>query len=197
MMLINLIGYTVIMTITPGPNNIICLAIGSKHGYRLATRFILGITLGCLSMQWLMLILNEFIADKLPIITKYLGYVGAAYMLYLAYKIIKSDGDFSDGDQKIGHKVMGFKEGTFLQYMNPKAYIFNMTIVTGFYSSVALNPLQYILITMLLALIFFVCCSIWALFGHGFKKLFTRYGKLINIVLGGTLVYLAMTIVIH
>lgn len=208
-MLPNLIGFTIIMSITPGPNNIICLTLGTRYGYKTAAKYISGVVLGCYSMMWLMLMLSDFTTDKVPLITKYIGWFGAAYILYLAYKIIRSgglkvdeteiaNGERSDKESKDSSKrVMGLKEGILIQYVNPKAYIFNMTVVTGFFSNAGLNVLQYSLIIVMMGIIFFSCCSVWALFGHSFRKVFARYGRQINWALGAVLVYVAVNIVLH
>lgn len=197
MLLLNLISYTIIMSITPGPNNIICLTLGSQYGYKVASKYILGVVLGCLTMQWLMLLLNELIEGYLPVITTYVRYIGAIYLLYLAYKIVTSRTLITEDTTDSKTNILGFKEGVILQYINPKAYIFNMTVVTGFLTTVHYKVYQYALFTLLISVLFFSCCSVWALFGHSLKRLFTDYRSMVNGVLGAVLVYIAITIVTH
>lgn len=182
------------MSITPGPNNVICLALGSSYGYKIASKYILGVVIGCISMQWIFLGLDKILTTYLPIITKYISYFGIVYMLYLAYKIATTNNTF---DSKDLPKPLGLKTGTLLQYINPKAYIFNATIVTVYLTNMSLNLLQYILLTCITGIIFFLCCSTWAFFGLSFTKVLAKYGKLLNYALSLSLIYLALSILFH
>lgn len=195
MMIFNILSYILIMSITPGPNNIICLSLGSRHGYKTAAKYITGVVVGCLTMQWLLLILNQVIAAYLPTVTTYVAYVGAIYILYLAYKIIVAP--LQTTDENTNTSVLGFKEGILLQYVNPKAYIYNTTIITAFLIPMHLNLFGYIIFAIASSAVGFMCCSTWALFGNLFREIFRKYGRQLNIAMGLMLVYLAVTIVIH
>ncbi len=133
MIFFNLLSYTLVMSITPGPpNNVICLALGSKYGYKTAAKYILGVVIGCFIMQWIMMMLHQMIASSLPSISKPISYVGAIYMIYLAYTLIRSDMKQSKKTNSHIKKVLSTKEGILLQFVNPKAYLFNLTIVSSY-----------------------------------------------------------------
>lgn len=195
MMIFNLLSYIFIMSITPGPNNIICLSLGSRHGYKTAAKYILGVAIGCLLMQWALLLLNNMIASYLPTLTRYIAYIGAIYIVYLAFKIIKSPVSEIKTDSE--NSALGLIEGIMLQFVNPKAYIYNTTIITAFLIPMNLSILWYIVFAILSSAVCFICCSTWAMFGNLFKQMFRKYGKQLNIGMGLMLIYLAITIVIH
>ena len=193
--LINLLSYTFIMSITPGPNNVICLTQGTKFGFKESIPYTYGITIGCLSQQWLILLIGNLVGDLLPTATTIAGILGAIYMVYLAIKIFRSSGNIGDG--KIGDKPLGLKEGILLQYANPKAYIFNTTVISSFILPLQLTILQNLLLSITTGIIFLLCTNAWVLFGQAFTQLFTKHGKLVSFTLSGTLIYLAISIVLH
>lgn len=193
--LLNMLSYTFIMSITPGPNNVICLTQGTKFGFKASLPFMYGIVVGCLSQQWLILFLGSFIGDVMPMATTIISYLGAVYMIYLAIKILRSTSGTKDATES--NRPMGIKAGTFFQYANPKAYIFNTTIISSFILPMNLSLTQNFMLSTMTGCIFLLSTGSWVLFGQAFTKIFSKYHKPVSYTLGATLVYLVVSIVLH
>lgn len=193
--LINLIGYTTIMSITPGPNNVICLAQGTKYGFKAAFPYTLGVALGLVTQLWLLLVFSSFIGAYLPTLTKLISYLGAGYMVYMAIKMLHLTS--AKEPNPTNTRPIGIVTSTFFQYANPKAYIFNTTIITSFILPFAYTPQQNMLISLLLSLIFILCTNAWVFFGQAFNRLLNNHQKAVSYTLSATLIYLAISIILH
>ena len=166
--LLALLAFIVPMCFTPGPNNVLCAAHGSRHGVRKTIPLIGGMAIG-----WSVLGLGigagtVFIEENESII-QILSYLGAAYIAYLGYKIAMAS-PIEEGD---ADDVLGPQTGFVLQIVNGKAWIhfvvlmttFGTIFGTGFEGKVAL---------VLLNLSFgFPAVLSWAAFGTLLRKIFS------------------------
>lgn len=188
MNMITLIVYCFIVTATPGPTNIIILSNVQNYGIKSGMRFTYGSTIGFVVLLVISAILNSFLNKVLPNIIIYLQILGTIYMIHLAYQIFNMD--VSKKDES---KVKGsFFSGLLLQFINPKVILFTLTVFPSFilpYSSE-----NYILLTniFIIGTIGFIAFMIWVGFGAIFNKIFQKYNKILNIVLGILLIYAAI-----
>src|SRR5437868_5724816 len=88
------LGFILISTFTPGPNNISSAAMGALHGYGKTFKFLLGISVGFFLVMSLCGWISATFLDVLPQFEPVLRYIGAAYTLYLAYGILKASYSF-------------------------------------------------------------------------------------------------------
>jgi cysteine/O-acetylserine efflux protein len=118
-------------------------------------------------------------------------YIGAVYILWLAWKTYKSD---PHNDNKSEKQTNTFLSGLLLQFVNPKVIIYGVTTVSTFivpyYSSV------FVLtgFSVLLAFVGFVATCCWSLFGSVFQKLLVEKDKVVNIIMALLLVYCAISL---
>src|SRR5262249_54551048 len=84
------ITYTFVMSITPGPNNVMLTASGANFGFRRTLPHILGI--GCGFVVQLLAVCAGLSAlfARWPALQTLLGWVGAAYLLYLGWRMLGS-----------------------------------------------------------------------------------------------------------
>jgi len=186
------ISYAIITTFTPGPNNITSMINSSRVGLRKGIKFNIGIFIGFTVVMLLCGAFGAVLAEYIPTVKPYLVYVGAGYILWLAYKIFKSE--YKEADDE-GSAMYGFKEGISLQFVNPKVILFGITILSTFIVPYY-NRGEILLFALFLAVMAFASTITWALFGSMFHKLFIKKTKLMNTIMAALLVYTAVTIVI-
>lgn len=116
-----IIGYT------PGPANIYTLAMVLRHGKKKALIMWLGLLAGFSIAVCLMAILTHLMGIAFGQYIIYLKYVGAAYILYLAYKIWK-DNDLP----KENGQDCTFMSGMIVQLTNAKMLLFDLTAFSSF-----------------------------------------------------------------
>ena len=187
---ISFLTYTVITAITPGPNNIMSMSNGSRLGFRKALPFNLGIGVGFTAVMIACTAFCSLLSSLIPRIRFPMLVVGAAYILYLAWKTFRS----SDVIQE-DHSREGFLSGLFLQFINPKIYIYCIvsmeSYILPYYQG---QPLPLLGFALLLALIGFAGTLCWSAFGSVFKLLFSRHARVVNTAMALLLVYCAVSL---
>ena len=74
---------------SPGPNNILLLSTASKYGVAGNLRFMTGIWSGSLTLMCLSGLFCSTLGAVIPGIQPVMKYLGAAYILYLAWQTLK------------------------------------------------------------------------------------------------------------
>ncbi|MCC2596525.1 LysE family translocator [Pusillimonas sp. MFBS29] len=169
-LLLSLAVFTFVNSITPGPNNVMLTASGSTFGYRRSLPHMLGITIGVVIMLLLVGAGLGTVFETFPMFYTALKYVGALYLLYLAWCIARAGA--IDSGQARG-KPFTFMQAAAFQWVNPKAWIMAVGIVAAympqenFYWNLLLGAL-------VVSLVNFPSISAWTLFGSGVRRLLHR-----------------------
>lgn len=87
---LNFLSYAVVTAVTPGPNNLMSLSNAGRLGFRRALPFNLGIWAGFTVVMLLCTAFCGALSDLIPRIRTPMLVIGAAYMLYLAWKTFRS-----------------------------------------------------------------------------------------------------------
>ncbi|WP_332102139.1 cysteine/O-acetylserine transporter, partial [Klebsiella pneumoniae] len=125
--------------------------------------------------------------------TLVLGWIGAAYILWLAWQIAKSKP--ATGMPSV--EPVGFWASLGLQFVNVKIILYGITALSTFVLPVTREPVWLISVSLLLAAIGALGNLCWALVGHLFQRLFLLYGRQLNWMLAALLVYCAVRIVVE
>lgn len=186
------LSYVFIVTFTPGPNNIMSLYNASQKGFRRNLEFTLGVSSGFFIVMVLCSFFNYWINNLMPTVQPMLSLLGATYMLYLAYKIFKSKAP-EEEDSSV-NQIINYKTGIMMQFVNPKAILYGITVVSSFIMPYFSS--WYILIgfSVFLAFMSFLSTSLWALSGSLFTEILKKYNKPFNILMSLLLVYTAISI---
>lgn len=183
--------YAVITAVTPGPNNIMSMANGSRKGFWGALPFNLGIGLGFSIVMILCTLLCGVMSALIPKLKLPMLIAGALYMLYLAWHTVRSSGRTMEE----GRGQDGFGAGLLLQFINPKIYLYCIlsmeAYILPYYAG---RPLILLGFSILLALIGFVFTLCWSGCGAAFQTLFSQHAKVVNAVLALLLVACAISL---
>lgn len=192
MNLIAFLSFIFITTYTPGPNNITCASFGMHLGYKQTFKFLMGIVAGFFSVLWICVLLSSVILKMAPFINTYLKYIGAAYILWLAYHTLKASYTSSSEIKELAT----FGRGFLLQLVNPKGIFYGITVFTTFLYEPDKGIISHAPWIFVLALVCFSGISIWTLFGSFIQKYMKNetLKKAINIILSLALVYTALQI---
>lgn len=153
---------------TPGPNNIMLTASGSAFGFRRSVPHMLGITVGFPIMVFAVgLGLGEIFA-RYPQIHLALKIGGAAYLLYLAWRIAQA-GQADGGSANA--RPLTFLEAAGFQWVNPKAWMMALSSIPAFTTVGGNYHAELTLICAVFALITIPSTAAWCLFGVGIRQL--------------------------
>jgi threonine/homoserine/homoserine lactone efflux protein len=154
--------FALVTSITPGPNNTMLLASGVNFGFNRTIPHMLGITCGFFVLVVAVGFGLGAVFQTYPLLYTVLRYVGAAYLLYLAWKIAHS-GPVSESERSEG-KPISYLGAAAFQWVNPKAWIMAIGAISTY------TPMQgyftnVIVIAAVFALINLPSVSVWAACG--------------------------------
>jgi cysteine/O-acetylserine efflux protein len=178
--------YVIITSITPGPNNILALSVATQHGLQRSTKVISGMFCGYIVLMLLCGLFTYYMVSLLPVITPWLTWVGAAYIVWLAWGIATSDIHASEESECIT-ALTGFG----LQFVNVKIILYGVTSISTFVLPYTQNIYWILATSLLLAFIALVSNLAWAVAGKLLQSQFQKHGKTINMTLALTLLYCA------
>lgn len=181
-----LIGFAAITAFTPGPNNTLLMASGMNFGFRRSMPMALGVCLGFPFMIACVGLGLGKIFDLLPWLYTVLKYAGAAYMLWMAWKIANS-GPAGEGD--VEAKPLSFVSMALFQWINPKAWIMSVTALSA-YTLPSNYQLGVACVVAAFVVMGFSSTCTWALFGSALRDVMkdVRYYRWINYSLAALLV---------
>ena len=164
-----LIGISLSLGFTPGPNNAVASFSGFNFGIKKTIPLILGVWLGYTAFVILtnFALISTFI--KYPIIQEIIRILGTFFLIYLAYKI--SFSSLSRDDEKVN--PVKFIDTFIFQFLNPKGVMAGITLISKFvleddYFNSSLTVIVVCSMTALTSI------TTWAFFGKFLRKFATN-----------------------
>jgi cysteine/O-acetylserine efflux protein len=187
------LSYVMISSFTPGPSNISTASMAILHGYKNTLKYQFGLAVGVFLLMLLSGLFSGALLNIFPGLEPVLRYIGATYIFYLAFGILKASYTFTGMDIK----PLGVFNGFMLQILNPKLFVYAFSLFSTFLASAAKIIALCIFLAALLAAISFCATSAWALFGSAIKTHLRspRLQMIVNILLSLSLVYTAFSLI--
>lgn len=187
-----LLAFTIAASFSPGPNTISTASLVLTFGYKESIQYQAGILTGFFLVMVGSGFLATTIAAHLPHLISIMRIAGAAYILYLAWKILRSSVVVAEEIPK----PLGFLQGMFLQLLNAKTLLLGLTVYATF-----LVALPRTLPWRVVSASFFTAVAILALllysfFGVTLLRLLRspRSAKIVNTFFALTLTYTAIAL---
>ena len=187
--------YYFVMYATPGPNNSILTASGIKFGFIRSIPNIVGISSGHGVQLALVCFGLGSLFTQFPILLEVLKYIGACYLLYLAWKMFGSL-NISITEEK--SSPLKYHEAILFQFVNPKAWVICITAVSLFYPENVNLIIGTLFLVIMSTIINLPSISMWAFGGSiirrylSNKKLKTIIEWILAILLLGTAISIVL-----
>ncbi len=183
-LLIAMCVFSLTMSISPGPVNMVIVSSGANHGFRRTIPFVSGATIG---FTLLLIFVGFFFMQVVsghPVFLMYLELIGSVFIIYVGYKIAASTPEISLNKRD----VPTFGQGFLLQWLNPKAWIACASGVAMFSS-----PDGSVTLITFITVYFLICyasLAAWAVLGDQVSVLLNNHLRirLFNLSMGGMLV---------
>ena len=142
--LLSFIGATVLLAISPGPDNIFVLIQSMTNGVKYGIATVLGLISGCIVHTSLVAFGASAIIKANANLYLMLKIFGAGYLVFLAYKVFKNSSDISINPDKVPKKQLGqlFRQGFIMNVLNPKVSIFFLALFPGFLFSDSMSTVN-------------------------------------------------------
>ncbi len=179
--------FSLSMSVSPGPVNLICLSSGVNYGFRQSIPFISGATIGFTLLLLLVGLGIGSVGAQSPLFLQILSYAGSAFIAYMGFKVMTSNSDISVESQNRPTFYQGFA----FQWINPKAWVACLAGVSAFGLGEA--PLLLLVFITLYFVICYASISAWALVGSKISRVLQSPKKLMmfNRLMGGSLIGVA------
>lgn len=174
----NFFIYSVINAFTPGPGNILALNTVTNYGYKKGRPLFWGIFAGYYAVQMICAVFVFGVSTFLPDMLGVMKYIGAAYILWLAFHIA-----FSKPSVDSTEKSASFLKGFLLQFVNVKIYLFGITALTGYVTDYSDSLWILLLFALVIATIGTIATLTWVGMGVLIQRTYQKYYRAINIIL--------------
>jgi threonine/homoserine/homoserine lactone efflux protein len=175
--------FSVVAAITPGPSNIMLTATGVSAGVIRGLPCLLGVVSGMALMMFLAAFGLGYLLLDQPRILPAIKWLGAVFLLWLAWKIAGAEGSSSTTDQR----PVGFTAAAAFQWVNPKSWLVcTSAAATYLQTQTGSALLQALLFAVLFVLAAFPSCLLWLTFGALLQRFLhkPRVRRLFNISMG-------------
>ncbi len=175
--------FALVAAITPGPSNTMIVATGSAVGIWRGLPCLLGSSVGMGTLLFCSALgLGQLVIGH-PMVLKALNWCGAAFLLWLAWKIATA----GRASETAASKPVGFVGAALFQWVNPKGWLVAVGAAGTYLQAAADNPLAQ---ALAFGVLFFVAAFpsglTWLLLGALLQRLLRddRSRRIFNIVMG-------------
>ena len=190
-----------IAIVTPGPTTLLAMSNGSRHGVRAAGWGMAGAVLADL-------ILIGAVASGLGVVLaaseiafQIIKWVGAAYLAYLGWKMLRSDAALvlPSASSTVRPASLALGMRSFLVALtNPKALLFMSAFLPQFIDPQAPLLIQYAIVAAVMATINTLTMVVYAMLGAQLVRAFQGSGlRWLNRVCGSLMMGLAATLALY
>lgn len=160
-------AYTFVMSITPGPNNVMLTASGVNFGFRRTVPHMLGISFG-FALQAVVTSLGlGALFLQMPQLQTWMSWIGAAYLAYMGWRLL---GAGRVGETRSARPMSAWEAAAF-QLINPKAWVIAITVGVMFLPKTADLALALATIFVVMVVVNLPCLCVWTAFGSAMRGL--------------------------
>jgi threonine/homoserine/homoserine lactone efflux protein len=185
--LLPLAVFAFVMYITPGPNNVMLASSGAAFGVRASVPHMLGIAVGFSAMLVLVTAGLGSLLLAWPALLLAMRWVGAAWMLFLAWKIAMAPPPGATA----ARSVLGFTGAAAFQWINPKAWLIAVGAASEFTRPDQPLVMQAAWIGLVFLAVAVPCMLVWVLLGRGAGRLLRHPSQLRAFNIGMALLLVA------
>jgi threonine/homoserine/homoserine lactone efflux protein len=161
--------YSFVMSITPGPNNVMLTSSGANFGFRRTVPHLLGICVGlAVEMVAVCAGLGAVFA-RWPSLQVVLSWAGAAYLIYMGWKLLWGTGGAKAATTASARPITFFEAAVF-QFLNPKAWVMSLTAVALFLPTDWGVVRGSAYVVGLMAAVNLPSVAVWAVFGSSLRR---------------------------
>ena len=160
--------FAIVAAGTPGPSNLLLTATGANVGVVRGFPCLLGVSVGMGVMMFAVAFGLGSVVVASPTVLRVLNWIGAAFLLWLAWKIATAEG----GDTAAGARPVGFTGAAAFQWVNPKSWLVCASAAgTYLHAGSGSASVQASALGGLFMLASLPCCFMWLAFGAGAQRL--------------------------
>ncbi|RZO38387.1 MAG: LysE family translocator [Rhodobacteraceae bacterium] len=181
-----------LLMLTPGPAVLMIANIGVNFDFRKGVPFVFGVIIGANIVALSVVLGIASVINTYTLLRLILLIISSIFIFYLAVKILMQN---SAKETTSNFKKINFYDGLVLQILNPKNYIVQITLFSGFLIWNDNFILEAFIKLVIANMIWFPMHLLWLLLGVTLKKmqLSRKSLKILNMFMAGSLLsFIAM-----
>lgn len=186
--------FALVAAVTPGPSNVMLTAAGAQAGIVRGLPCLLGVATGMGAMLFVVPLGLGTVVLGRPAVLTTLHWGGAAFLLWLSWKIATSSG----GIDSEGGRPVGYLGAAVFQWVNPKSWLVSVSAAGTFLGAGTASPVaQAAALGGLFVLAALPSGFLWLAFGAAVQRLLhdRRRRRIFNVTMGALLALSVMLIV--
>lgn len=184
--------YCYVGAITPGPANLCSLSAALRYGKGPALKQWRGLFVGFAVDSFAAMALAYLLGNIITDYVGYLAWVGAAYLLWMAWHMLRSAGaPMAETDPT----YPSFRNGLLVQLTNVKVMIYCFTAQTAYVLPYTQKLPHLLAVALFLPFTGPMANLVWLFAGASLQKLFTKHQKIVDIVMALSLALCAVSLV--
>lgn len=185
--------YCFVLCITPGPANLCILSTALRYGKRAALRQWRGLFTGYSIVAMLSVLITYFLGSVLNQYAGLLTWVGAAYLLWMAWHTLRSSGLPLEAREE---RAPGFVTGMLVNLTNVKVILYCLTALSTFVLPYSSSFWSLLAVGLFLPFTGPVANFVWLFAGAALQKLFVNHRKAADILCAAALALCAVSLVL-
>jgi len=181
---LNFLLFAVVISITPGPTNLIALTLGHRYGINSAFAFIIS---AASAASLILLLTAQDIANifiTYPLLQQTMAWIGCTWLIWLSWKLYWTPA-IATADKSDAFTRPSWIQGAGLQFINPKTWFMAMTVSSLFNTADGYSFNHNLTLAIIF---FFVACNTlvcWTLLGQLTRKILssTKQNDITNKIL--------------
>jgi threonine/homoserine/homoserine lactone efflux protein len=176
--------FTLVASITPGPNNLLLMRSGARFGVRRSLWHLAGIWSGMLGLLTLSHLGIGALLLAMPSAFIAMRWASSGYLMILALTILRDTlalrevaptrGKQQDSEAASTSMPMRWHDAALFQLINPKAWMMAVTITTGFHGETAPGPAGLATAALVSTLVGAPCMLVWTIWGAAINQLLKK-----------------------
>lgn len=173
-LLLALVLFAFVSSITPGPNNLMLMASGANFGFRKTIPHMSGVSIGFSVMIILVGAGLVQVFEIYPVLHLVLKVVSVIYLLWLAWKIANA----APPKSKITSESTPFTfiQAALFQWVNPKAWTMALTAISAYTADQ--NFAAVLLVALIFGIVNLPSVSSWTVLGQQMARFLTSRARL-------------------
>lgn len=184
--------YCYVGAITPGPANLCSLSAALRYGRGPALRQWRGLFCGFAIISLVSVPAAWLLGAALNRYVGLMSWVGAAYLLWMAWHMLRSAGEVEAGGSPA---APSFRTGLLVQLTNVKVMVFCLTALTGYVLPYTRSFRALLAVGLFLPFTGPVANLVWLFAGASLQRLFSSHRRAVDLVMAVSLALCAVSLV--
>lgn len=168
------VAFSIVVSITPGPNNLMVLASGATFGVRATLPHLVGIASGFAVMLVVIALGLVQLLSPYPQALVIARWLGVLWLIYIGLKLVKplfysKNAAADEAKVGAGAKPISLMEAALFQWVNPKAWVMALAAIAGYSALAEPSWFRVLLMASVFMIVAPICNGVWLFAGNALR----------------------------